>query len=111
MKSVLKSVGVTLAVLVLGLLPHATHQTSAFPENLWTHGGQFGNPSKTLEILEWNRTEYGVLWAWLVYDSCTSESAWYARIEPRYLAVYAGGAVFAGLAAMTAFSRKGKGKR
>jgi len=97
MKSLLIFACVTLGILAIGLLPHATHTTSAYPENLWTSGGQFGEPSKTEAILRWNRTEYGVIWAWLVHDSSTTESAWYARIEPRYFVLYAGGAFIGGL--------------
>lgn len=88
---------VTLGILAIELLPHATHTTSAYPENLWTSGGQFGEPSKTQALLYWNRTEYGIIWAWLVHDSSRTESAWYARIEPRYLMLYAGGAFIGGL--------------
>src|SRR6187401_172272 len=72
MKRILIPASVILGILAICLLPHASHRTSAYPENLWTNGGQFGEPSKTQALLDWNRTEYGVLWAWLVYDSCTS---------------------------------------
>jgi hypothetical protein len=99
MKRILISAGVTLGILAIGLLPNATHTTSAYPENLWTSGGQFGEPSKTQALLHWKRTEYGLPWAWLVRDTCTTEPAWYARIEPRYLVLYSAVALFGGVAA------------
>ncbi len=88
---------VTLGILTIGLLPHATHTTSAYSENLWTSGGQFGEPSKTQALLHWNRTEFGFRWAWLVHDSCTTEPAWHARIEPRYLVLYSAVALLGGI--------------
>ncbi len=97
MKRILVSACVTLGVLAICLLPHAAHTISTYPENLWTSTGQFSEPSKTQELLDWNRTEYGVLWAWLVHDSCTTESAWYVRIEPRYFLLYSGGAFLGGV--------------
>ncbi len=97
MKKNLIPVCVILGILVLCLLSHSSHKISAYPENLWTSGGQFSEPSETRAVLDWNRTEYGVLWAWLVHDSCTSESAWYMRIEPRSLVLYVAGALLGGL--------------
>lgn len=100
MKRILIFACVTLSILAIGLLPHATHTTSAYPENLWTSGGQFGEPSKTQALLHWNRTEYGLPWAWLVRDTCTTEPAWYVRIEPRYLVLYSAVALFGGVASI-----------
>ena len=100
MKRILIFACVTLSILAIGLLPHATHTTSAYPENLWTSGGQFGEPSKTQAVLHWNRTEYGLPWAWLVRDTCTTEPAWYVRIEHRYLVLYSAVALFGGVASI-----------
>jgi hypothetical protein len=88
---------VTLSVLAICLLPRSSRTTSAYPDNLWTNGGQFSEPSKTMAVLVWNRTEYGVVCAWLVHDSCTTESSWYVRIEPRYLMLYSVVAFLGGL--------------
>jgi hypothetical protein len=100
MKSLLIFACVTLSILAIGLLPHTTHTTSAYPENLWTSGGHFGEPSKTQAILRWSRTEYGLPWAWLVHDTCTTEPAWYARIEPRYLVLYSAVSLVGGAASI-----------
>jgi len=97
MKRILIAAFITLGILAVCLLPNASHTIGAYPENLWTSGGQFGEPSKTQALLDWNRTAYGARWAWMVYDSCTNESAWYVRIEPRYLVLYSTVALFGGL--------------
>ncbi len=97
MRMIFTATCVSLGILAIALLPHASHTISAYPENLWTSGGQFGESSKNQAVLRWNRTEYGIIWAWLVHDSRMTESAWYARIEPRYFVLYAGGAFIGGL--------------
>lgn len=94
---------VILSILAITLLPHATHATRAYPENLWTRGGPFGEPSNTQAMLDWNRTEYGFPWAWLVHDACVTEPSWYARIEPRYLLLYTTVAFFGGVVSMVLF--------
>lgn len=108
MKKLAKSASVFLIVLLICLLPHKSDTVGAYPENLWTSPGHFSHPSTTREVLEWNRTEYGVVWAWLVHDSSKSEPAWYVRIEPRYLIIYAGGALLSGLATLFLTDRRNK---
>ena len=104
-KSILISASVALLLLLVCLVPHASHRVNAYPENLWTSSGNFSNPTTTREVLEWDRTEYGVFWTWLVRDGCTSEPAWYLRAEPRYLTLYVGVAVVAGIAAFFLIGR------
>lgn len=70
------------------LLPTKTSRISALPENLRTSKGYWKHPSGKNEIQSWVRTEYGFVWPWLVVDRGTSEAAWYARIDPKYLALY-----------------------
>ncbi len=100
MKRILIFTCLTLGILAIGLLPHTAHTTSAYPENLWTSRRRLGKPSTTQALLHWNRTEYGLSWAWLVRDTCTSEPAYYARIEPRYLVLYSAVALLGGVASI-----------
>jgi len=97
MKKILIPACIALAILASCLVPHKSDMVGAYPENLWTSPGHFSRPSTTREVLKWNRSEYGVVWAWLVHDSCTSEPAWYVRIEPRYLVLYSVVAFLGGL--------------
>lgn len=108
MKKLLKSATVVLIILLICLLPHKSDTVGAYPENLWTSPGHFSNPSTTRAVLNWNRTEYGAVWAWLVHDSSTSEPAWYVRIEPRFLVLYVGGALLSGLATFFLTTRRNK---
>ncbi len=108
MKKLLKSASVLLIILLACLLSHKSHTIGAYPENLWTRPGHFSHPSTTVEVLTWSRTEYGIVWAWLVHDSCTSERAWYVRIEPRYLMIYVAASFFGGLATFFLTGRRSK---
>ena len=108
MKKSLKTACVIFTVLLVCLLPHKSYRIAAYPENLWTSPGHFSHPSTTQEVLKWNRTEYGVVWAWLVHDSCTREPAWYVRIEPRSLVIYVAGAFTAGFAIFFLAGRRTK---
>lgn len=100
LKRIFIPASVALGLLTICLLPSESHETQAYPDNLWTSGGQFSNPSQTEKLLRWNRIEYGVPWAWLVHDSCTTESAWYVRIATPYLVLYAAVAFFGGFVSL-----------
>lgn len=41
-----------------------------------------------MEILDWNRTQYGIKWAWLVVDRELGGEAWSARVEPKAVLIY-----------------------
>ncbi len=84
---------------------------SAIPENLWTSDGQFSKPSHAEAVLEWRRIEYGMLWTWLVHDSCTTEAAWYFRIEPRILTLYVAFALLACVGSSRLLTRYGRLRR
>jgi hypothetical protein len=110
MSRILIAACVAVCILAISLLPRASNRISAIPENLWTSSGQFGEPSKSQAVLEWNRAEYGIIWIWFVHDSSASDSSWYARIEPRYLALYTVGALMGGLISIFLTARRGKTK-
>lgn len=80
-----------IAVLVGCLVPHRSGVVSAYQENLWTSSRDgWGSPvarDKEMEILDWDRTQYGIKWAWLVVDREAGGKAWFARVEPRALVV------------------------
>lgn len=79
-----------LAVLVVCLVPYHRGAVSAYQDNLWTAAG-WGNASPQpvpMEPQTWNRTQYGIHWAWLVVDREVGGEAWFARVEPRALLAY-----------------------
>ena len=88
MKPLLIAVLAAAASLCLLLLPHKEHRTSASPDKLWTNDGEWKRPSGSLEVLQWNRKEYGLRWAWLVHDTEVDGISWYAKAAPQYLYIY-----------------------
>lgn len=88
MKPALIALLVAAMSLCLLLIPHKEHRTSASPDNLWTHDGAWKQPSLSGEMLQWNRTEYGLHWAWLVHDTEVGGRSWYAKAAPQYLCIY-----------------------
>lgn len=80
------------AVLVVCLVPHRSNVVDALQANLWTTSrGGWGSPvmpGKEMEIVDWDRTQYGIKWAWLVVDREAGGEAWSARVEPRALLAY-----------------------
>ena len=88
-KSSLIAFSIGLILLIFFLTPTRSHEFRAYPENLWTASGQWQQPSEKLELLRWKRVNYGYRWAsWLVYDQGITESAWYVRIDGKYLFAY-----------------------
>ena len=96
---------VTIISLIVFCYPWRRHPTGAIPENLWTRGHHhcdfnWSTPSASTDVLEWDRTAYGIFWSYLVVDRGIGHPAWYARFDPRVLVVYLVGAfVIGGVAA------------
>ena len=98
-------VTVTIISLIMFCYPWRRHPTGGSPRNLWTSGHHhwdlnWSAPSVSIDVLEWDRTAYGILWSYLVVDRGIGHPAWYARFDPRVLIVYVVGAfVIGGVAA------------
>jgi hypothetical protein len=80
------------AAFAVCLVPHRSSVVDALQANLWTTSrGGWGSPvapGQEMEIVDWNRTQYGIKWAWLVMDRQADGEAWSARVEPRALLAY-----------------------
>lgn len=61
-----------------------------------------------MEILDWNRTQYGIKWAWLVVDREVGGKGWSARMEPKAIIIYFMMAVSVGAIKLLAAWKWGK---
>lgn len=108
-KAVLIATVVAVAILAVCLLPHRQSRVDAYQENLWTstrHG--WASPvaqGREMEVIQWDRTEYGIQWAWLVVDREAGGEAWSARMEPKAVLIYLLASGLAGIASVFAIYR------
>jgi hypothetical protein len=82
--------GIILLTTTLSFLfiPWRSHETGAYPENLYTSDGQWAQRSDPSRIFLCLRTEYGFGLSWLVYDKGQSEDAWYIKLDERALSLH-----------------------
>ncbi|MDZ4401627.1 hypothetical protein [Prosthecobacter sp.] len=87
MKTFFLSITILFIALVL-LLPWRSNPIGAYPENLWTARGQWSKRADPSRLFRGTRTEYGLVFPWLVHDQDIGQEAWYVRLDQRILVLH-----------------------
>jgi hypothetical protein len=84
------AVCIWLVVVTLFCIPFHRSFVAAMPENLWTRAEAYSWHSSisSRDALPFQRTEYGLIWHFLVIDRGQGHPHWSARLEPRALLAY-----------------------